>query len=126
MRIERPTSSHPFASLLPHLFRGFRSCPYARCGGPSPTSMPSARLSARFVQEQHEEDTQEPGALFVKVIRLRNDGTEPWPENCQLVCIEGAPSLLLLLLNRRIRMHLKQKKKKKNELAESRQERVSR
>jgi next-to-BRCA1 protein 1 len=97
LRIERPAGAHPFASLLPHLFRGVRGgCPYSRAAptpsasSPSTSSTSSARFSARFVQERHEEDTQEPGDRFVKIIRLRNDGSEAWPENCQLVCVEGA------------------------------------
>ena len=49
------------------------------------------RLLCRFVKDVigNEDDVHEPGSVFIKSWRLRNDGKTEWPEGCRLVFTNG-------------------------------------
>ncbi|CAG9329706.1 unnamed protein product [Blepharisma stoltei] len=49
------------------------------------------RLLCRFVKDVvgHEGDKITANTNFIKVWRLRNEGKNPWPNGCKLVCING-------------------------------------
>lgn len=52
---------------------------------------PSTRLLCRFVKDVvgNEGDLKEPGEVFLKSWRLRNDGATQWPRGCRLVFTNG-------------------------------------
>lgn len=51
---------------------------------------------ARFIRHVTLPDNEvvEAGSAIQKTWRLRNDSDEPWPEQCQLICVGGDSSLL--------------------------------
>jgi hypothetical protein len=88
--------SHHFIKIVNPINYG-RGCPYFRAGASArphkpPMSVPNpSRFLARFVEDVTVPDgtISPPGLKFVKIWKLRNEGTLPWPENVRLLFVGG-------------------------------------
>lgn len=95
-------SEHSFLKIKRPVSSNSRGCPYVRPGfahsvAPLLKSIrhsrcrSNAQLGARFVADVSIQDgTQiEPQTEFVKIWRMRNEGSQPWPENTRLLFVGG-------------------------------------
>lgn len=102
--------SHVFLKITKPTASFGRGCPYRRSWGPShgrchgnqgfgrwgrfgaaPTPSAPARLLGRFVLDVNMEDGARvtPEQSFVKIWRMRNEGTTAWPETTRLIFVGG-------------------------------------